>query len=233
MDNKTHHERDLIRLLKLGDEAAMKEIFRLYYPRLHYFSSKITGNLQQAEDIVQEALLNFWLNVSGKDIVPENIQAYLYRMVRNRCINYLERQQLLAQKEESVIRHTQEQWQQQMDELALREEVYHRVSSQFHHLTPVQVQVVQLLYNEGLSVAEAAERLNTTDNNIRNHKARAIERLRKVLTGELFVFFIYFFSISCDETPSSTDIYLKDAAHGNSTTYSSYHSEAAQPAGIN
>lgn len=44
MDIKTHHERDLVRLLKLGDEAAMKEIFRLYYPRLHYFSSKITGD---------------------------------------------------------------------------------------------------------------------------------------------------------------------------------------------
>lgn len=214
----------------------MKEVFRLYYPRLHYFSSKMTGDLQEAEDIVQEALLNFWLNVKSKDIIPENIQAYLYRMVRNRCVNYLERQQMLAKKEEEVIGHMKQEWQRQMDELALREEVYHRVSSQFHHLTPVQVQVVQLLYQDGLSVAEAAAQLNTTDNNIRNHKARAIERLKKVLTEELFIsfiFFLNFFPVSCDETRSSTDIYIKDAAHGNSTTYSPYHSETAQPSVVN
>lgn len=236
MDNRTYHEHDLRLLLQQGDESAMKQVFRLYYPRLHYFSSKMIKEQSDAEDIVQEALLNFWINVKDKQIVPDNIQAYLYRMVRNRCMNYLERQQMLVNKSEEVITHMHREWQQQMDELALREEVYHKVSSQFHHLTTVQVQVIQLLFMEGLSVPEAAERLNTTENNIRNHKARAIERLKKLLTDELFIcfiFFLNFFSFSCDKTDSSSDIYIKDEAHGNSTTYSPYHSKAAGTSAFN
>ena len=196
MDNGHLHkesQRRLIEQLKQGDETAMKHVFRLYYPRLHYFSSQLIGEPMDAEDIVQEAFLNFWLNIREKDVLPDNIQAYLYRMVRNRCLNYLERNRRLEERSGELAEHFREQAQRQMDELALKEEVYHRLHKEFVHLTPIQVQVIRLIYIEGLSIAEVAEKLGTTAMNVRTHKFRAMERLTKGMKDQFFGSFLFFF----------------------------------------
>ena len=196
--SKQENQRGLIEQLKQGDETAMKHIFRLYYSRLHYFSVQIIGDSMDAEDIVQEAFLNFWLNIREKDVTPDNIQAYLYTMVRNRCLNYLERNRTIEQKTGEVIEHFREQARRQMDEIALKEEIYHRLHKEFIHLTPIQVQVIRLLYIEGLSVAEVAEKLGTTPANVRTHKFRAMERLTKGMKDQFFtsiIFFLIFFDL--------------------------------------
>lgn len=193
--NKKEHEKQLIARLKLGDEAAMKLVFQLYYARLHYYSTQLIDQAADAEDIVQEAFLNFWLNIKEKEVAPENIQAYLFRMVRNRCLNHLERQQMLAGKTGEMIKHYNDQLQQQMNDLMLKEAVYHRVSQELVHLTPVQAQVIKLMFIEGLSVSELAERLQTTANNIRNHKARALDRLKTVIKDDILIFMLIFLKI--------------------------------------
>ena len=190
--NKNEDQQRLIEQLKQGDESAMKDIFRLYYPRLHYFSNQIIGDPIDAEDIVQEAFLNFWLNIRERSLSPDNIQAYLYRMVRNRCLNYLERNRRLEERSGELIEHFRVEAQRQMDEIALKEEVYHRLNKEFVHLTPIQVQVIRLLYIVGLSITEAAEKLGTTAANVRTHKFRAIERLTKAMKDQFFTSFIFF-----------------------------------------
>lgn len=187
---------EFIARLRQGDETAMKHIFREYYSRLYYFSLKMIGNEADTEDIVQEAFLNFWINIREKDVSPENIQAYLYRMVRNRCVNYLQRQQMLDDRSGEVIEHFYNDCQRQMNTVAVQEELFHRVSREFAHLTPIQTQVMELLFVNGLSVAEVATQLKTTDNNVRNHKARALERLKTVVKTDIpsvIIFFLIFF----------------------------------------
>lgn len=190
--HKEESHEQLIGRLKQGEEAAMKHVFREYYWRLHYFSFKMTGDMAGAEDIVQEAFLNFWINIKDKGVVPVNIQAYLYRMVRNRCMNYLERQRVVQERNGKVTERFYNSCHQQMDEIAVMEELFHRVTKEFTHLTPIQAQVMELLYLEGLPVAEVALQLGTTVNNIRNHKARALERLRAIIKNAILLLLLFF-----------------------------------------
>lgn len=193
--NTGEDEQSLIEQLQRGDETAMKVVFRRYYWQLRYFSFKIINNEPDAEDIVQDAFLNFWHAIKDRQMVPGNIQAYLYRMVRNRSINYLERRQMLDDRSTTVQEHFHE-WEARTDEIAMQQELFRRISEKFALLTPIQMQVMELLYIEGLSVAEVASQLNTTANNVRNHKARAVERLQTIFKTAILLLIIFFLIFS-------------------------------------
>jgi RNA polymerase sigma-70 factor, ECF subfamily len=170
----------------------MRAIYRLYYLRLLYFTTKMTGSKTEAEDIVQEALMNFWINVRDRQIMPGNVQRYLFRMVRNRCINHLKRQQRIEENNGTATDEYTAQLELELDEVLGREALYQRILAGFAHLTPQQREVMECIYTEGLSVQEIAARMGTTENNVRNHKMRAIERLRQVLDPEVFLTFLLF-----------------------------------------
>lgn len=69
----------------------------LYRPVLHSIAYKMLGCTSTAEDMVQDAFLN-WLKVDQKKVV--NVKAYLVRSVTNSCLNYL---QSFRQKKEDFL----------------------------------------------------------------------------------------------------------------------------------
>lgn len=189
-------QQELVKKLQSGDPVAMESIFQLYYKRLYFFAVKVVETRMDAEDIVQDVLLKFWINARDNGIVPGHVEGYLFSMVRNRCLNHLERQKMLHERNGAVIEEFYIRQEQRMEELSIQEEIFHRIKENFTQLTPIQAQVMDLLYVQGLSVAEVAAALDTTANNVRNHKARALERLKsgleKDLLGALIFFFIFF-----------------------------------------
>jgi len=186
--NHSYAENELSRQLLAGEQTALEQVFRLFYKRLLFFAFKMTGDQIVAEDIVQDAFINFWSIVIDKHNVPSNIEGYLFRTVRNLCLNHIQRQRMINEKNDAVLHEFYEGIEQRMDELLVRENLFHEIKKQFVHLTPAQIAVMQLLYVDGLSISEAAEQMNTTAVNVRNHKARAIERLKAVLEKEIWLF---------------------------------------------
>lgn len=171
----------------------MEQVFHLFYKRLYFFTLKVIDSQIDAEDLVQEVLLHFWLNVRDKSIVPDNIEAYLFRMVRNKCLNHIKREGRMDELTGAAIQEFYANQERQMDDVAIKEEIYHRIKSGFKHLTPMQMEIMHYLYVEGLSVAEIAALLNTTANNVRNHRMRALEKLKSLVEKELFLSFLFFY----------------------------------------
>ncbi|HEY8388123.1 MAG TPA: sigma-70 family RNA polymerase sigma factor [Parasegetibacter sp.] len=190
MQEKENNEQHLIREIKQGNQEAMKVVFRTYYPRLLFFTLQIVADEQEAEDIVQEALFNFWLNISTKKLVPEHTERYLFKMVRNRCMNALKRKQRIDNKTVEIRNHLYTDTDQKLEELRVKEHLFNRIAESFVHLTHPQQEVMKSIYLKGLSVQQIAEQLKTTPNNIRNHKARAIERLKQVLLNDKLLLLI-------------------------------------------
>ena len=78
----------LVERVRAGDEAAFESVFRRWYAELVRFSLVYTGHNQQvAEDLVHDVLFRVWeqrarWNPAG------TIASYLFRAIRNRCIDY-------------------------------------------------------------------------------------------------------------------------------------------------
>jgi len=186
-------EEELLLLIAKGNDAAMKSLFSQFFPRLHYFAYKLISNDLEAEDIAQEALLSFWqkrMDFSHQSL--RQLEAYLFTIARNRCYNYLRNKSTRDQKAESIAGE-----QTVVDDLLerelIREDIFNRIFQEIRELPPAQAELLKLIYIDDLETAEIAEKLQTTPNNIRNQKARALEKLKTRLLFKRLLHFFYNF----------------------------------------
>lgn len=81
-------EAQLLKKMRNGDEKAFESIFRYYYRPLTLFAVKYVEDIEQAREITQEFFVRLW--ASNPSINSGSLKTYLYRGVRNACLNHLE-----------------------------------------------------------------------------------------------------------------------------------------------
>jgi len=70
-----------------GDGEAFRELIQPYRGELQAHCYRILGSVQDAEDVLQEALLAAWRSLGRFD--GRSVRSWLYRITTNRCLNYL------------------------------------------------------------------------------------------------------------------------------------------------
>src|SRR5690606_25373825 len=83
---------EIVPLLQSGDETAFETIYRLYANNLYIIARSYLSDNAAAEDIVQEVFVRLWDH--RKEIhIKSNIHGYLFRMVKNKCLDSLRKPQ--------------------------------------------------------------------------------------------------------------------------------------------
>lgn len=72
----------------------MDALFERYYRPLVVFAESYLHDLQSAEDLVQEQMVKLWSKQTFAGIVPEALGTFLFTVVKNACINWLEKKRL-------------------------------------------------------------------------------------------------------------------------------------------
>ena len=91
----------LVELAREGDQAAFEALIRVHQDRLYAIALRMTGHVQDAQDVVQEALLHAWqaLPWFRQDAA---VLTWLIRIVINGCHN-------LRRRSVPIPSHPQEQ----------------------------------------------------------------------------------------------------------------------------
>ncbi|MDR0394936.1 MAG: RNA polymerase sigma-70 factor [Tannerella sp.] len=82
-------ERQIVRLLKEGDNRAYKYLYDRYYTLLCAIACEYLGDRFLSENIVDELIFHLWEKRETLEIAI-SLRSYLIRAVRNRCINALQ-----------------------------------------------------------------------------------------------------------------------------------------------
>lgn len=87
--NKSTEDERLFMYLQRGDKKAFNTFFLRYYPVLCAYATQFVG-MNDAEEIIQDLMVGIWER--RKDIVVDSsLNGYLFRAVKNKCFNHLEK----------------------------------------------------------------------------------------------------------------------------------------------
>lgn len=173
----------LICEIKKGDMAAFEKLFAIYFPRLNNYAKSIIKESSTSEDIVQEAFITLW-NKRNELEIPKP-EAFLYRIVRNRCIDYIRHVRVVQNKMISIDES------QPVDELysfdltgnepvlLIAQELNDQIESVFNQLPEKCREVFTLSRIDGLKNREIAERLNISIKNVERHISRAMKSFKE------------------------------------------------------
>lgn len=81
--------------LRAGDEAAFDAVFRTWYTALVRFAERLIGDRALAEDVAQDVLLALWRRRESH-VAEVSVQAWLFRAVRNRALNVIRHEGVVA-----------------------------------------------------------------------------------------------------------------------------------------
>ena len=74
--------------LQNQNKSVYKNVFNHFYKGLVKYAYNFLFDQQASEDVVQEVFISLWENAKNIEI-QTSLKAYLYAMVRNKCLNYL------------------------------------------------------------------------------------------------------------------------------------------------
>jgi RNA polymerase sigma-70 factor (family 1) len=184
-DNKT-----TIEALKQGDRQAFDALFRLYYePLCHYAASMTDGDMDEAEDIVQERFFKLWEKRSEVDI-NFSVKSYLYKMVHNACLNRIRNEKTRTKYKEYKV--AQIDGNPEMPSEGVFELQAH-IQKAIAGLPDQCRHVFELNRFEDLKYKDIAEQLGISIKTVENHIGKALRILRTELVDYIAVIWFFYF----------------------------------------
>lgn len=170
------------RFLK-GDNAALEETVRLYSDALVRFARCYVKDPATAEDIMEDAFVTLLLKRKHFQ-EEEQLRAYLYKIVRTKCLDHLRGQKHL----ESLSDYADKLVGGCTEYAILQNERTLSVRRALELLPKQYEEALILSYYKGLDVQELCDALGKTQKQVYNLLARAKTALRKSLiqTGVLY-----------------------------------------------
>jgi RNA polymerase sigma-70 factor (ECF subfamily) len=154
-------------------------LFQRYYKPMCSHAVRFVYSKDIAEDIVAEIFCNFWDNEAFKT-VQSSYGAYLFGSVRNRCFNYLQREQNKTLSLDAVLENDPEN-SVFPEKIMQYEELYHQVNALVTSLPPQCQKVFIMNRFEGKPGKEIAAELNLSTRTVEAHIAKALSILRNGL----------------------------------------------------
>lgn len=169
-----------------GQNAAkdIEHAFYLYYRPLNLYALHYLSDIDRVEDIVQECFVCLWEQLEAGEEIAD-IRAYLYRVVRNRCVD------AWRAEEKAGHRISSEELAEQLPEEEYEERSFieARLWTAIDCL-PVRCREAFLLHKqEGMTYQEIADRLGVSVHTVENQIRKAL----KVLRGKAKMIYYFFF----------------------------------------
>lgn len=170
----------------LNSNTIIENAFKAYYQELCLFAISFVGELEIAEDLIQDIFVKLF--AQNKDLTSiQNHRAYLYNATRNACLNYLDRHKRNQQKTAIYLKQMSQT--ESIEAAMLRADRKIEICKAIDAL-PEQCRKTFLLCNVNeLKYKEAAEELNISVNSVKTQMKKAYRILRSALK-EIYTIFL-------------------------------------------
>lgn len=176
-------EEELVNRLKSGEKSAFEALYNSYANNLYGIVMKVVRTDPPAQDVIQEAFIKIWKNVSAYNNSKGSIFTWMLNITRNTAID-----KLRSAEYKSEIRNYDVQ--NYSDSVNIN----HHKEPSFEHIGVQEIllklksehkEIIDLAYFEGYSQSEIAEKLNIPLGTVKTRVKLAMQHLREILKVEI------------------------------------------------
>jgi RNA polymerase sigma-70 factor (ECF subfamily) len=176
-------DQELMAVVQGGDYSPASEIYDRYSARIYNFAFRFLKNAEAAEDATQEVFVKM-LKHANQFHGDAKLSTWLFSITANWCRDYLRKADNKAKESDDVLVTLPAPNELSPErKLELRENEV-RVRRALEALTPEQREAILLSRYQGLSYAEIAQIAGCSEGAVKTRVFRAMETLKKALTGE-------------------------------------------------
>ncbi|UIR56903.1 RNA polymerase sigma-70 factor [Sphingobacterium sp. SRCM116780] len=157
-----------------GNKEAFNSFYKSYYFRLKTFAFQLLKNDALVEEVVSDLFVKIWLKRETL-VEIKNPQMYLYKTLRNMCLNELRKKSLPL----DVLDEEMELSSPDPSQILINKELWSLLHAAIETLPTQRKIIFTLIREEGLKQKEVAELLNISVRTVENQLYRAM----KYLTG--------------------------------------------------
>ncbi len=171
-------ERAVVDAAKTGDEAALTELYKLYFPRVYRYILARMGNPYDAEDLTEEVFLRVLDAIERFQWREAPFSAWLFRIAHNAVIS--QRRKEGARGRSSPLLEALPVDSQGPEEMVENRLAINEIMKAAETLPEAQRRVIGLRFAAGLTVAETARAMNKGEGNVKVIQHKAIAKLREI-----------------------------------------------------
>lgn len=150
------------------------EAFRCYYKPLCLYAMHYLHDMYLVEDLVQDCFVELWERMNDEKTVS-SVKAYLYMMVRNRCLDTLKKDNQI----DCNVSPSDLAGIIQDEEAEERSLIEARLWTAIDSLPKKCREVFLLSKRDGLKYKEIADKLNISTKTVENQVAKAMKLLKE------------------------------------------------------
>ncbi|MEI6678122.1 MAG: RNA polymerase sigma-70 factor [Mariniphaga sp.] len=175
--------------VRTGDQSAFELLFSIYFARLNDFAKNVVRDGMISQDIVQEVFIKVW--ETRLEIESINLEAFLFLLVRNRCIDYIKHLKVVNNRMQNIQILSKYEELYRIDFIGnepyvlIEEELKIKIEKTIHSLPERCREVFILSRMDGLKNREIADKLEINVKNVERHLSRALQSFRKNFSEEL------------------------------------------------
>ncbi len=164
-----------------GDTATFEQLFKADYKKLVLYANRLLNDVAAAEEIVGDVFALLW--EKGHEIeFSTSVNAYLYKMVQNRCLNHIKHQKTESLYLNYLLKNNLlDEAQHRVDNGFEEKELTLQINNAINTLPEKCREVFLMSRFSNLKYREIAGRLQISVKTVERHMSIALEKMRKYL----------------------------------------------------
>ncbi len=174
-----HDERELLSLLKQGNEQAFEKIYKLYSSRLFGNVFKMVKSETTTQEILQDVFIKIWSNRASIDL-DKSFRSYLFRIAENQVYDFF-RKASRDKKIQAQLFATATEGYEHIEEMIYKKENALLLRKAIESLSPQRQQVFRLIKLDNKSYEEVSRQLGISVSTISDHIVKANKAIREFI----------------------------------------------------
>ena len=165
--------------------VGFEQIYRDYSKPMFLYALSFLTSEEEAEDVIQEVFVNFWKDNTFQKVKGEVTKIYLFRSVKNNCLNRLKKKDVLRDRldllREDIVEEEIMKW---------NDELIQEVESEIDRMPEQTKLIIRGVFFREMKYQEVADELGISINTVKTLLKNGMKYLRERFGERMDIFLV-------------------------------------------